>query len=90
MPTQVRFRLNKLSGEVEEFLVDDQDRNLSEAEHDHIATEIARMVTRRPLIHEVLPGAAPLETRREEQPGERETDEDGNERNESRQREANG
>ncbi|VFN00322.1 MAG: hypothetical protein BECKG1743D_GA0114223_111742 [Candidatus Kentron sp. G] len=75
--THVRFRLNKLSGEVEEFLVDDQDRNLSEAEHDNIATEIARVLTRRPLIHEVLPGTPPApETRREEQPGEREPDDE--------------
>ena len=28
MPTRVRFRFNKVTGEVEEFLVDDQDRRL--------------------------------------------------------------
>jgi len=53
MPTHVRFRINKITGEVEEFLVDDQDRTLHEEEHDRIATEVARAVTRHPLLHEV-------------------------------------
>lgn len=44
MPTRVRFRFNKATGEIEEFLVDDQDRTLPEAEHDRIAQEVARMV----------------------------------------------
>lgn len=53
MPTHIRFRMNKITGEVEEFLVDDQDRNLPEAEHDRIAAEAARVISRHPLIHEV-------------------------------------
>lgn len=73
MPVRVRFRLNKLTGEVEEFLVDDQDQNLSEAEHDRIAAEVGRVLARRPLIHEVSSGAVPaLDPRREESPDERE------------------
>ncbi len=62
MPTHVRFRLNKLTGEVEEFLVDDQDQNLPEAEHDRIAAEVARVITRHPLIHEVT-GTTPADDR---------------------------
>lgn len=54
MPTRVRFRFNKLTGEVEEFLVDDQDRRLSEAEHDRVAAEVARMVA-------VSPGITPVD-----------------------------
>jgi hypothetical protein len=53
MPTHVRFRINKITGEVEEFLVDDQDRTLPEAEHDRIATVVAQTITRNPMIHEV-------------------------------------
>lgn len=62
MPTRMRFRLNKVSGEIEEFIVDDQDRNLPEAEHDRIATEVGRVIARRPLVAPVdatLAGAAP-------------------------------
>lgn len=54
MPTRVRFRFNKLTGEIEEFLVDDQDRRLPEAEHDRIAAEVARMVA-------VTPGITPVD-----------------------------
>ena len=54
MPTRVRFRFNKLTGEIEEFLVDDQDRRLPEAEHDRIAAEVARMVA-------VSPGITPVD-----------------------------
>ncbi|ETR67027.1 MAG: hypothetical protein OMM_12047 [Candidatus Magnetoglobus multicellularis str. Araruama] len=53
MPTHVRFRINKITGQVEEFLVDDQDRTLPEAEHDRIATVVAQTITRNPLISEV-------------------------------------
>lgn len=54
MPTRVRFRFNKVTGEIEEFLVDDQDRRLPEAEHDRIAAEVARMVA-------VTPGITPVD-----------------------------
>lgn len=59
MPVQVRFRFNKLTGEVEEFTVDDQNRQLSEAEHERIAGDVGRMISRRPLLSEVEPLAEP-------------------------------
>ena len=58
MPTLVRFRFNKRTGEVEEFLVDDQDRNLSEAEHDRIAADVGRFVAQNPRVVEVVGAAA--------------------------------
>ena len=77
MPTRIRFRLNKLTGEVEEFLVDDQDRTLPEAEHERIAAEVGRVIARNPVLHEV-PGA-PLPTaprRDDDEPGERDLERD--------------
>lgn len=69
MPTRIRFRLNKLTGEVEEFLVDDQDQTLPEIEHDRIATEVGRVLARRPLIHEVHPSSVPVsESQRDHHP----------------------
>jgi hypothetical protein len=53
MPIRVRFVLNKLTGEIDEFLVDDQDRTLSEADHDRIALEIGQALARAPVITEV-------------------------------------
>jgi hypothetical protein len=58
MATRVRFRFNKLTGEIEEFLVDDQDRQLAESEHDRIAAEVARMVAVNPGITPVDDAAA--------------------------------
>jgi hypothetical protein len=81
MPTHVRFRINKITGEVEEFLVDDQDRTLPEEEHDRIAAEVARTVTRHPLVHEVTtpppagdrvqpPDRVPDDEKERERPGD--------------------
>lgn len=81
MPVHVRFRFNKLTGEVEEFLVDDQNRQLSEAEHERIADDVGRMLCRRPRVNEVTPLAqqpqpiprpvpTPGETSTREQPSE--------------------
>ncbi len=50
MPVRVRFRFNQRTGEIEEFLVDDQDQTLSEAEHDRIAAQIAGMVAVSPTL----------------------------------------
>jgi hypothetical protein len=61
MPTRVRFRFNKVTGEVEEFLVDDQDRRLPEVEHDRIASEVGRLVAVNPRIREAV--GAPSEPR---------------------------
>ena len=55
MPVHVRFRFNKTTGEVEEFLIDDQDRNLPESEHDRIAVDVGQTVVRRAQPIEVLP-----------------------------------
>ncbi len=59
MPTRVRFRFNRRTGEVVELLVDDQDRTLPEAEHDRIAGEVGRVLSRHPVVSEVVPGAVP-------------------------------
>ncbi|GAB4537402.1 MAG: hypothetical protein Tsb0020_51980 [Haliangiales bacterium] len=50
MPVRVRFRFNQRTGEIEEFLVDDQDQTLSEAEHDRIAAQIAGMIAVSPTL----------------------------------------
>jgi hypothetical protein len=55
MPTLVRFRFNKRTGEVEEFIVDDQSRRLPEREHDRIARAVASVVALDPRITEVMP-----------------------------------
>lgn len=56
---KVKFRFNKLTGEVEEFLVD-QDSALPRAEHerahDRIAAELGRVVERLPRVTEILEG----------------------------------
>jgi FtsH ternary system domain X3 len=57
VPTRVRFRFNKVTGEVEEFVVDDQDRTLPEAEHDRIAAAVGAVVAVSPRILEVLSGS---------------------------------
>jgi hypothetical protein len=62
MKVRVKLRFNKLTGEVEEFLVDDQDLPyLPEAEHnrehDRVAAEIGSVLERHPRVTEVLPGA---------------------------------
>jgi hypothetical protein len=75
MKVQVRFRFNKETGEVEDFLIDDQASQLPEAEHnrehDRIATDIGRVVERHPRIQEIHPGssiATPLTNQVPEQP----------------------
>ena len=78
MPIRVRFRLNKVTGEVEEFLVDDQNHSLSEAEHDRIAADIARSLVRNPILIEVAPGAATVQQISREVPDERERSEEVN------------
>ncbi|HEW99004.1 MAG: hypothetical protein DRR16_16750 [Candidatus Parabeggiatoa sp. nov. 3] len=63
MKVQVRFRFNKTTGEVEEFLIDEQGSQLSQVEHnrehDRIAHEIGRVVARHPGIQEINPGHGP-------------------------------
>lgn len=60
MDFQVRFRFNKLTGEVEVFDVDDLGSGLPQAEHDtqhdRVASEIGRLVDHAPRVSELLPG----------------------------------
>jgi hypothetical protein len=57
MEVTVRFRYNKLTGEVEIFDVDDVASNLSveehNREHDRITVEIGSAIVRNPRIQEV-------------------------------------
>jgi hypothetical protein len=61
MKVRVKLRFNKLTGEVEEFMVDDEEQRLPEAEHnrehDRIAAEIGGVLEQHPRVREVLPGA---------------------------------
>ena len=63
MQVKVRFRFNKLTGEVEEFQVD-QDSTLSavehDREHDRIAAEIGRVIERDPRVDEVTSKVVPV------------------------------
>jgi hypothetical protein len=61
-----------VTGEVEEFTVDDQDRRLPEAEHDRIARGVAELVAVSPRLHEVGRGAAPARQRAPSPEDERE------------------
>jgi hypothetical protein len=60
MKVNVKFRLNKETGQVEIFEIDDWQSTLPEAEHnrehDRIAAEIGNLVERNPRVVEVLPG----------------------------------
>jgi hypothetical protein len=61
MKVRVKLRFNKVTGEVEEFLVDDQGLPyLSEAEHnrehDRIAAEIGNVLEHHPRVTEIPPG----------------------------------
>jgi hypothetical protein len=57
MEVRVRFRFNKVTGEVEEFIVDDVDSRLPADEHnrqhERIATEIGRVIERNPGLIEL-------------------------------------
>ncbi len=60
MSVKIRFRFNKLTGEVEQFLVE-QERELPAAEHDasheEVAGAVGRLIDRFPAV-EIAPGAA--------------------------------
>ncbi len=59
MQVKVRFRFNKVTGEVEEFLVE-QDSTLASTEHDrqhdHLAADIGRILALDPRVAEVQGG----------------------------------
>ncbi len=62
MRVRVKLRFNKLTGEVEEFLVDDHATPvLPEAEHnrehDRVAAAIGSVIERHPRVTEIAPGA---------------------------------
>ncbi len=46
----IRFRYNLATGEIEEFIVDDQAVTASEAYHDQVARAVAGCLDRRPQI----------------------------------------
>ncbi len=73
MDVKLRFRFNKLTGEVEHFDVD-QDSTLPNAEHerehDRVAAELGALLERFPRVTEVLPGASALEITGRETPPE--------------------
>ena len=78
MDVKIRFRVNKITGEVEVFEIEDQGSNLSIAEHnarhDRIAAEIGNVIERNAQVIEVLPGTVHLPTRssRQAEEGEQE------------------
>jgi len=51
-PVTIRFRFNKDSGEIEQFLIDDGDRAAPEEYHNKIARAIAGRLFRRPQIED--------------------------------------
>jgi hypothetical protein len=63
MKVNVRFRFNVLTGQVEEFVVDDIDSRLPaaehEREHDRITHEVAGVIEQHARIVEMRPGAEP-------------------------------
>lgn len=71
-PITIRFRFNKETGQIEEFLIDDGDRTASEAYHDRIARAIASELFRKPQIEDAVTGsiatpqAAPIKTAEQE------------------------
>lgn len=61
-PVTVRFRFNQDTGQIEEFLIDDQDRTASESYHDRIARAIAGQLFRTPQVVDAgtIPDAPPV------------------------------
>jgi hypothetical protein len=54
-PVTIRFRYNKESGEIEDFIIDDNTPNASEESHDKIADLIARQLGAKPDIEDAGP-----------------------------------
>jgi plasmid stabilization system protein ParE len=53
---RIRFTYNKDTGEIEEFIVDDQAPEASEAYHDDVARAVAGRLGRDPEIEDAGPG----------------------------------
>ena len=78
MDFHVRFRFNKVTGEVEAFDVEDLGSGLPIEEHnrhhDLVASEIGRVIDRDPQVFEVSPGHMPdRPLKHDDQPDEAET-----------------
>lgn len=78
MKVQVRFRFNKVTGEVEEFLIDDHESNLSPAEHnrqhDRIANQVGCVIAQHPRIQEISSATVVTQTITEQQTEPSETE----------------
>ena len=62
MRVRVNFRVNTETGEVEEFVIEDVGTEREpehEAIHDRIATDVGKVVERRPAPEQIVPGEAP-------------------------------
>lgn len=57
-PVRIRFRYNLDTGEIEEFLIDDNAPHLSEGYHNKIAGAIAANLARHPDIEDAGPRGA--------------------------------
>jgi hypothetical protein len=69
----VRFRFNQATGQIEEFLIDDDEPTAPEAYHDRIARAIAGQIFRRPRVIDSavdigVDGEAPRPTSEPSQP----------------------
>ena len=58
-PVTIRFRFNKDTGQIEQFLIDDGDRVAPEEYHNRIAHAIAGRLFRRPEIEDAGLAAIP-------------------------------
>jgi hypothetical protein len=72
MEVKVRFRFNKITGEVEVFDVDQEKApGVTEAEHnrehDRVAAEIGRVIERNPLVQEVFSGQGQVPGKEQEE-----------------------
>jgi hypothetical protein len=60
-PVTIRFRFNQDTGQIEEFLIDDQERTAPESYHDRIARAIAGRLFRTPHVVDTSTAAAEAE-----------------------------
>ncbi len=79
MDVKVRFRFNKITGEIDVFDVEDEGTmRLPEAEHnrehDRIAADLGRVIERNPQVVEMLPGhEVPLNKETTQKPEDEQT-----------------
>ncbi len=52
-PVNIRFRYNKVSGEIEDLIVDDNSPAAAESYHDRIADLVARQLGSQPVIYDI-------------------------------------